>query len=267
MLSEAKATTLARLGFAARGLVYLLIGWFALDAAFRGGETADNQGVIASLADEPFGPVLLAAVAAGLAGYALWRLAEAAANPTRIGRDVKGTIERGGLALSGVAHLVLAWTAAALALHPSTGRASSSPNDERARDWTAWLLDQPLGPLLVGVVAVAFFCGAGLQLRKAWKGDFAEELGSDTPIPGYVCTAGRIGYGARALVFAVTGIFFAAAAWQSKASEAGGMADALGTLQAQPGGKWLLAATGVGLGLFGIYSLIEARYRRIRVRV
>lgn len=266
MLSEARATLLARLGFAARGLVYLLVGWFAVDAAFRGGETADNHGAIASLADKSFGPLLLALIAAGLAGYALWRLAEAAANPGRRKPDAKNLLERGGLALSGVAHIVLAWVAAGFALHPRSG-SDASPNDERARDWTAWLLDQPFGPALVGAVALGFFCGAVLQLRKAWKGDFVAELGSDTPTPDYVCTAGRIGYGARALVFAITGLFFAAAAWRSRASEAGGMADALGALQDQPGGTWLLAATGIGLGLFGIFSLIEARYRRIRVRM
>lgn len=263
MLSEARATLLARLGFAARGLVYLLIAWFALDAALRGGETADNQGAIGSLADESFGPLLLVLIAAGLAGYALWRLAEAAGLS---GIDPKMLLKRGGLALSGAAHLVLAWAALSLALDPDTG-GDPSPNDERARSWTAWLLDQPLGPVLVGAIAIGFLCGAGLQLRKAWKGDFADELRGDTPVPGYVCTAGRIGYGARALVFAITGLFFAAAAWRARASEAGGMADALGALQEQPGGSWLLAATGVGLGLFGLFSLIEARYRRIRVRV
>lgn len=263
MLSEAKATLLARLGFAARGLVYLLVGWFAIDAALRGGATADNQGAIASLADKSFGPFLLAIIAAGLAGYAFWRLAEAAGFR---GAGAKALLKRGGLLMSGVAHLFLAWVATRVALHPRTG-ADTSPNDERARDWTAWLLDQPLGPWLVGAIAIGFFCGAGLQARKVWTGDFADELGSDTPIPGYVCTAGRIGHGARGIVFAITGIFFAAAAWRARASEAGGMADALAALQDQPGGKWLLAATAIGLALFGIYSLIEARYRRIRVRL
>ncbi|NIJ19799.1 hypothetical protein FHS95_001468 [Sphingomonas naasensis] len=266
MLSEARATLLARWGFAARGLVYLLVAWFAVDAAFRGGRTADNQGAIASLADKAFGPLLLAVIAAGLAGYALWRLAEAVAGPGHGKSAAKTLLERAGFLMSAGAHLVLAWVATRFALHPRSG-SDTSPNDERARDWTAWLLDQPFGPVLVGAVAIGFFCGAGLQLRKAWKGEFVAELHSDTPVPGYVCTAGRIGYGARALVFAVTGLFFAAAAWRSRASEAGGMADALGALQDQPGGTWLLAATGIGLGLFGIFSLIEARYRRIRVRV
>lgn len=265
MISDANATLLARLGFAARGLVYLLVGWFALDAAMRGGETADNQGAIASLSDEPFGHVLLAIIAAGLLGYAVWRLTEGIANPERVGRDAKGNLKRIGHVVSGVAHLVLAWTAGRLALRSGEASGGTSPGDESARDWTAWLLSQPLGQVLVGIVAIGLLAAALQQAARAWSGKFVDDLRHDTPIPDHVCTIGRIGYGARAIVFVIIGGFFAVAAWKSQASEAGGMADALGTLQAQPGGKWLLAATGVGLVLFGVYSFIEARYRRIHV--
>lgn len=267
MLSESTATLLARLGFASRGLVYLLIGWFAVDAAMRGGESADNQGVIASLADKSFGPVLLGVIAAGLAGYALWRLTEAVMKPASKHKGINNLIERAGLLMSAGAHSALAWTAASIALRPRSAPGSVSPNDARARDWTGWLLDQPFGSALVAMIAVLFLCGAALQVRKVWKGDFIDELRGDAPTPGYLCTAGRIGYGARGVVFAIIGIFFAVAAWRSKASEAGGMADALGALQDQPGGKWLLIATGLGLGMFGIYGFIEARYRRIRVAI
>lgn len=264
MLSESSATLFARLGLAARGLVYLLVGWFAVDAAFRGGAKADNQGAIASLADKPFGPVLLGVIAAGLAGYALWRLTEAATNPDRLEWDAKGALKRAGLAFSGVSHILLAASAAKLALDPRASAAAASPGDERARDWTAWLLAQPLGAYLVGLVAICFLFGAAQQAKKAWTADFAEELRGDAPAPAYLCTFGRIGYGARGVVFLILSGFFAVAAWRTRASEAGGMGDALGTLQAQPGGTWLLAATGLGLALFGVYGFVEARYRRIR---
>ncbi|MES3083581.1 DUF1206 domain-containing protein [Sphingomonas faeni] len=265
MISDANATLLAKLGFAARGVVYILVGWFAVDAALRGGKIADNQGAIGSMADEAFGPVLLAIVAAGLLGYAIWRLTEAAANPEQIGSDVKGSLKRIGHVVSGIAHLILAWTAAKLAMKTGSRDAAVSPGDESARDWTALLLDQPAGRVLVGAVAVGVLVAAFQQAQKAWRGDFIHDLRGDAPAPGYVCTMGRIGYGARALVFLIVAGLFGLAAWTAHASDAGGVAEALERLQSQPGGKWLLALTGIGLALFGAYSLVEARFRRIHV--
>ncbi len=265
MISDANATLLAKLGFAARGVVYILVGWFAVDAALHGGEVTDNQGAIGSMADGPIGPLLLAIIAAGLLGYAIWRLTEAAANPEQIGRDAKGSLKRIGHVVSGIAHLILAWTATKLAFDLGSNRGGVSPGDESARDWTALLLEQPLGRFLVGAVALGVLVAGFQQALKAWRGDFIHDLRGDAPAPGYVCTMGRIGYGARALVFVTVAGLFALAAWSAHASDAGGVADALEMLQSQPGGKWLLVLTGIGLALFGAYSLIEARFRRIHV--
>lgn len=264
MTTRTGATMLARLGFAARGVVYLLVGWFAIDAALRGGKVGDNQGAIASLADEPLGEWLLAVMAAGLAGYALWRLTEAITDPEARGNTAKGAFRRAGHAVSGIAHVFLAWTAARLAMHmrAAGGRVGG---EETARDWTAWLLDQPMGRVLVALVAAGLVGAALQQAKKAWDGGFARELSGGTPVPDHVCTIGRIGYGARALVFALIALFFATAAWVADAGEAGGMAHALSTLQQQSGGQWLLTATGLGFIAFGIYSFVEARWRRISV--
>ncbi len=265
MISDANATLLAKLGFAARGVVYILVGCFAVDAALHGGEVADNQGAIGSMAGGPLGPVLLGIVAAGLLGYAIWRLTEAAANPEQIGRDAKGSLRRIGHVVSGIAHLILAWTAAKLAMKTGSRDAAVSPGDESARDWTALLLDQPAGRVLVGAVAIGILVAGFQQAQKAWRGDFIHDLRGDAPAPGYVCTMGRIGYGARALVFLIVAGLFGLAAWTAHASDAGGVAEALERLQSQPGGKWLLMLTGIGLALFGAYSLIESRFRRLHV--
>lgn len=269
MTTRSGATLLARLGFAARGIVYLLVGWFAIDAAFRGsgGGVGDNQGAIASLADEPFGEVLLAVMALGLAGYAVWRLAEAISDPERIGDSAKGAFRRAGYAISGIAHLVLAWTAIRLALHVGEQTSGRVGGEESAQGWTGWLLNQPMGQVLVGLVALGLLAAAAQQAAKAWSGSFAKELSGGTPVPDHVCTMGRLGYGARALVFTLIAFFFVIAAWASDADEAGGMAQALATLQQQSGGQFMLAATGLGLIAFGFFSFVEARYRRINVRL
>lgn len=242
----------------------MLFGWFAIDAALRGGKVGDNQGAIASLADEPFGEWVLAVMAAGLAGYALWRLAEAITDPEAQGTTAKGAFKRAGHAISGIAHVILAWTAAKLAVHAreAGGRVGG---EESTRDWTAWLLDQPMGRMLVALIAAGLIGAALQQAKKAWDCSFARDLSRGTPVPDHVCTIGRVGYSARALVFALIALFFVSAAWAADADEAGGMAHALATLQRQTGGQFLLAATGLGFVAFGIYSFVEARWRRISV--
>ncbi|MDJ0275805.1 DUF1206 domain-containing protein [Sphingomonas sp. 2R-10] len=266
MSTRTGATLLARLGFAARGIVYCIVGWFAIDAALRGGKAGDNQGAIASLADEPFGEWLLAAMAAGLAGYALWRLTEALFDPEAQGRDAKGAFRRAGHAVSGIAHVVLAWTAARLTMHSAraTGRVGG---EDSAQDWTAWMLDQPGGQLLVALVAIALLAAAAQQAKKAWTGEFARTLSGGTPVPGYVCTMGRIGYGARAAVFAAIAVLFVGAAWAADADAAGGMASGMALLQRQAGGQLLLTAIGIGFIAFGAFSFVEARWRRLQVRL
>ena len=259
----AAATLAARLGFAARGLVYFLVGWFALDAARRGSAPADNQEAVGSLLDKPLGHVLVAAIAVGLAGYALWRLSEAVLDPERRGTKAKAVIERVGFGWSAVAHAFLAIYAGKLALHLT--RPETNPSEERARSWSGWLMDQPGGEWLLGLIGLLLIGGAAAQAWKAYRGSFARELAGDVPLPRYVCLAGQIGYAARAIVFLLVGWFLIHAALEARAAEAGGIGQALRTLRDQSHGPLLLAVVAIGLMLFGAYSFVEARFRRIRV--
>lgn len=267
MTNEARLTLLARLGFAARGVVYALVGWFAVDAAIRGGRPGDNQGAIASLADEPLGGVMLAVIAAGLLGYAIWRLLEAVFDPERLSQSAKGAARRAGYAVSGIAHLILAWSALRLAMGTGGDAGGRAPGDATARDWTALLLEQPAGRVLVMAVAACILAAAVEQALKAWRGSFVDELGGGAALPEWVRSAGRLGYGARAVVFTLIAFFFAAAALHGNAGEAGGIGQALSMLQGQPGGKLLLGVVGLGLAAFGFYGFVEARFRRIKVEL
>ncbi len=261
--TRAAATFAARMGFAARGLVYLLVGWFALDAARLGSAPADNQEAMGSLLDKPLGHVLVAVIAVGLAGYALWRLSEAVLDPERRGSETKALVERIGFGWSALAHAFLALYAGKLALHLT--RPETNPSEERAKSWSGWLLDQPGGEWLLGAIGLLLIAGAAAQAWKAYRGSFARDLAGDVPLPRYVRLAGQIGYAARALVFLLVGWFLLHAAIEASAEEAGGIGQALRTLREQPQGPLLLALVALGLMLFGAYSFVEARFRRIRV--
>lgn len=258
-----RMTSFARLGFAARGLVYIMIGVLAFDASRTGAQANDNQGALGSLADTHAGRILLAFCALGFAGYAIWRFTEAVMDPERKGHDLKGSFERAAYVISGVANASLAIVAAKLALQQSRA-GSGSPGDARAESWSGWLMEQPGGVLLLVLVGVGFFATAVTQAIKAYKASF-DNLNGDVPAPKYVRWVGRLGYGARAIVFAIIGWLIVSAALNHDPEQAGGLGDALDKLRSQPEGAVILAIVGIGLALFGAFSLVEARYRRIRV--
>ena len=251
---------LARLGYGCRGLVYVIVGWFAVKAAMGRSEVTDTRGALAELLGQPLGRTMLAVVALGLCGYALWRLVEGVLDlDGGSGGGVKEWGRRGGRIASGLIHLGLAAAAVGLIL----GTGGSGGGDQSARDWTAWLLSFPFGRVLVALVGVAVLAASAAQAGKAWKAGFANELPPDPEIRRVLCPVGRAGLAAKSLVFALVGLFFLLAAWRSDASESGGLAQALRTLQDQPFGPWLLGVVAVGLVAFGIYSVAMGLYRRI----
>lgn len=263
MVYNDRMTLLARTGFAARGLVYILIGWFALDVAVNGGKLIDNEGALGTLSTAPMGRVLIAICAIGFLGYAFWRLTEAITDPERRARDFKGRIERTGYAMSGITHIFLATAAARLALQQRPVH-DGSPGDENAQGWSAWLLEQPGGSFLLILAGLVLFAIAAAQALKAYKAEF-QELNGTVPVPHYVRWIGRSGYAARALIFALIGWFLVSAASNRDAARAGGLGEALEQLREQDEGAALLGVVAIGLFLFGIFSLVEARYRRINV--
>lgn len=240
-----RLTTLTRIGFAARGLLYLVIGILVI----RTGRTEDPSGALGYLA-QGGGRLLLALMAAGLIAYGIWRLADAVFDVEQRGTAGTAMAERLGAGASGLVHLALAWQAVRLL----QGAAVSGGDGAQRGASTA--LQLPGGGLLL-VVGGGVLIGVGAyQLVKAAKADFLRHLEPQVARQAWASWTGRAGYAARGLVFIISGFFLVRAGLEEQSSEAGGMAQAL-TWLANP---WDLLVA-IGLFAFGLFSLIEARYR------
>lgn len=254
---------LARWGYAAKGIVYFVVGLLAAQAAFTtGGRTTDTSGALTTIVSQPFGKFLLVLVTIGLIGYALWRVIQTIFDPEHgnEGINAKRVVQRIGYAFSAIAYAGLAFTAVKLIMGSGGG------GGEATQDWTARFLSQPFGQWFVGLGGLAVI-GVGLSyLYQAYKAKFQRHFKrhqmSETE-RRWAKRLGQFGIAARGIVFGIIGLFLVVAAIRTNAAEARGFGGALEALSQQPFGPWLLGIVALGLIAYSIYSLIEARYREI----
>lgn len=253
---------LARFGYAARGVVYGLVGILALKTAFgAGGATTDTQGAVQAIAQQS--RFLLILVAIGLFGYALWRFVQAVIDPEHKGTDPKGLAQRGAMVASGIAYSTLALAATRIA---SGSQSAAADGGGGTQGMTANLMAQPFGRWLVALAGIAVIVSGLYQIAEGWKEKFRRRLQLDELPPELqhrVVQTGKLGLLSRGFVFLMIGMFLIVAAWKADPTEARGLGGALATLAQQPYGPWLLGLVALGLLAFGIYSLVESRYRRI----
>jgi len=250
----------ARVGLAARGLVYALIGILAFQIAFVDrAEQADQQGAFQTLAQNGFGKAILWLVILGFVGYGLWQATEAAWGHRTERDDRKRTASRVESAVKAVIYLILA----VVAFRVVTGSSRGGQGGEQV---TAKLLQLPGGQLLVGLAGVVIVAAAVLLTWRGLQTKFEEHLDLSELGPGarsLVINLGKVGYVARGIVFALVGILVVTAAVTFDPDKARGMDAALRQVAAQPYGPWLLSLMALGLMCFGAYSFAESRYRRL----
>ncbi|MBV8066288.1 MAG: DUF1206 domain-containing protein [Actinobacteria bacterium] len=251
---------MSRAGFVARGLIYGIVGILAIKLAVGGGGTTPNQqGALQTIARQPFGKVLLVLVAIGLAGYALWRLVRALLGHGPEGSD-RG-FDRVAAFASSVVYAGLCAIAVEILLGSGSGGRSGSPSKP-----AAGVLGWPGGPWLVGIAGAALI---GVGLYQGYRGiskDFLKDSKTEEMSPRtrtWVEWIGSFGYLARMVVFGLVGVFLIRAAVDFNPSKAVGVDGALATIAHASYGPFLLAIVAAGLIAFGVYSLTDARYRRI----
>jgi hypothetical protein len=238
-----------RVGYAARGVVYVVLGYLALTTA--GEASGGNEAVFDRLRDVPLGTPLLWLMALGLLAYAAFRFLSAYSDIERHGSDPKGLARRAGHVASAVAHTVMAYAA----FQYARGTAAGAGGSDGSRETAGTLLDLPLGEVVIGLIGLGFFAGALSQAQSAATAGFMKHVGAGAP-PA-VKPIGQLGHAARAVVFGVIGLSLVRSAWFDSEGEVKGLGDAIVSLSST---GWLYTVLALGLLFFGLFNFVVARY-------
>ena len=243
---ESKFQTLTRVGFVARGLLYILIGLLVIGT----GRTEDLTGALEYLG-RGSGRLLLMGMAAGMTAYGLWRLADAGFGIENSGSDAKAMRKRAAAGAIGAIYLYLAYKAVRILLDGSAGPSNTQQQADT-------VLDLPGGAVVLALAALLLATAGAMQLHKAVTASFMRRLNVPSAHVPLVEWLGRIGTAARGVIFLAVAYLIGRAAVDGRSDEAGGMEQALDMLSGP-----LLYAVAAGLMLFGLFSIVEARFRRI----
>jgi hypothetical protein len=247
----------ARIGLLAYGLVHLVLAWLAVQLALGDREgSADSQGAVQQLAEQPFGQVLVWAVAIGMFLLALWQGLEAIFGH----RDEDGfTRVRKRVTSAGKA--VIYVVIGISAVHAATGPSSSKKNGTDST--TAKVMDWPGGQVIISAVGLAIICIGGYLVHRAWTEKFAKHINAEGK-SGETGKAylwfGKAGYTAKGVTFGIVGGLFLYAGLSHDAKKSGGLDQALHKVLQQPFGPYLLILIALGLGCYGLFCFARARH-------
>jgi hypothetical protein len=263
--SRSKRHRLAQAGLIARGVLYCLIGVLAIQVAFgsASSQQASQSGALRTLAQQPGGTLLVALVGLGLLAYAAWRGVQFFTEDGDEDGDseVKDKVIRASYLVRAVIYVALAFTAFSIAFG---GGGGSSGGGSSQQALTATIMkDVPGGVFLIGLVGLILIGVSIYHAYKAFTTDFMEDLRqhelSATERTWYT-RMGIAGYTARAITYALIGLFVLRAAITFNPSQAQGLDAALLELSQTTGGPWILTAVALGLFMFGTFAIVRARY-------
>jgi hypothetical protein len=250
----------ARAGHAAKGATYVVVALLAIQIPLGlGGDTTDRQGALRTIAQQPAGEWMLLVLAAGLAGYALWRFVQAFLDRDGEGKGPKGLAKRASYLARGLFYLGLSFVALALVI----GWGSSGGNE---KEETAWMLEKPGGRWIVAAIGAGFLAAGIYNGYRSLTGKFRKHLREHEigkAARPWTIAVGVFGHAARGVVFALIGVFLLRAALQFDAQEAIGIDGALLKVAQAAYGQVLLGVVAAGLLAYGLYCFVQARYRAV----
>lgn len=259
--------TLARIGYAIRGIIYFVIGLLAVLMAFGyGGKTTDQEGAISMIGKQPAGRFFLWLVLIGLVCYSLWGFIRAIFNPFHQGHDAKGFVLRIGYLASAIAYALLVMPTYAL-ISGGAEPAQSGAQQGQIQQYIAKILVMPFGQLLVGIIGAIVILAGLIQIIQGFQSGFDRQiyLAKLNPVPmRRVRFLGRFGTIARGIVFGLIGLFIVMAAFTANSQQVKGFDSTLTAILQQPYGRWLLGAIALGLVSLGVYSLFLAVLFRLK---
>jgi hypothetical protein len=252
-----------RLGLAARGVVYCVIGLLAVSLALGDrSEQTDQRGALAELAERPWGTALLVVLVVGFIGYAAWRMARAVRGE---GGEDPNAGQRAFDVAKAVLYLALAYSAVKLLVGDAGDAGSGGAGQDQAQTWSARLMaEQSWGRWAVGAVGLGIAAYGAWQIYRGVSEKFRKRL-TEAFGTGHEATVrlGVVGHVARGVVFIVVGWLVVQAAVDFDPNQPVGLDAALREVLAAPYGPLLALGVAVGLGAYGLYSFGEARFRQV----
>jgi hypothetical protein len=253
---------LARVGLIAYGVVHLLVAWLALQLAWGGGgESADQSGAMATVAESPVGKPLLWIIAIGLIALAVWQAAEVLR--WRSGWSASGKTRTKAIrkSVKAIAKAVMYATLAVLAIRFATGGGQSS--SQQQQQTTAGVFDWPGGQFLVGATGLVLIGSGAYHVYKGVTKRFLKEIDTSEASPKatrLVTRLGQVGFPGKGVALAGVGALLVWAAVTFDPSKAQGLDGALRSILDLPFGQILLTLVALGIAAFGAYLFVRARY-------
>ena len=246
----------ARAGYAANGILHLLIGGLVIAVGFGAQEDSDQTGAFRALAAAPLGAAALWALAIGLVALGAWHLLQAFAPRhltvwRRIGRIFAE-------APQGLVFVAIGLVSASVAL-------GARPHAEQAaEDLSEGVLSWPIGGFVLGTVGVAV---AGVGIGFVWMGlrrSFHSKVRTpDGPLGVALTVLGVVGFVTKGVALIIVGVLVVVAAVTVEPDTAGGLDGATSAVIAVPAGPLLASLVGLGFLAYGVFTIFRARYARL----